>query len=265
MTRHYAARLATCQSPAQNQRAPADAWRAWAHYRYTLCSSGRRCNCSSVLAGASICRPSLICFRLSGSSMTQVPTSADSTPRSSSLLRSSGLVGLMTMLSRVLGLIRDMVIANLFGAGAGADAFFVAFKIPNFLRRLFAEGAFAQAFVPVLSEYRATRSQAEVKVLLGAVSGGLGFILLLLTLLAVAGAPWITWVFAPGFADDPVKFELASDMLRITFPYLLLISLTAFAGAILNSYDRFAVPAFTPVLLNLAMIGAALWLTPYLS
>ncbi len=197
--------------------------------------------------------------------MTQVPTSADSPPRSNSLLRSSGLVGLMTMLSRVLGLIRDMVIANLFGAGAGADAFFVAFKIPNFLRRLFAEGAFSQAFVPVLSEYRTTRSQAEVKALLGAVSGALGFILLLLTLLAIAGAPWITWIFAPGFAGDPVKFALASDMLRITFPYLLLISLTAFAGATLNSYDRFAVPAFTPVLLNLAMIGAALWLTPYLS
>ncbi len=178
------------------------------------------------------------------------------------LLRSSGVVGAMTMLSRVLGLVRDMVIARYFGAGAGADAFFVAFKIPNFLRRLFAEGAFAQAFVPVLSSYRAQDSMSEVRRLVNAVSGSLGLVLLGVTLAAVLGAPALTAVFAPGFLDEPVKFELASTMLRITFPYLLLISLTAFAGAILNSYDRFAVPAFTPVLLNLAMIGAAVFLSP---
>lgn len=196
------------------------------------------------------------------------PSAADSAPaeaRPRSLLRSSGLVSLMTMLSRVLGLVRDMVIANQFGAGAGADAFFVAFKIPNFLRRLFAEGAFSQAFVPVLSEYRALRSPREVRDLIGAVAGVLGTVLLLLTALAVAGSPWVTWVFAPGFADEPEKFDLAVQMLRITFPYLLLISLTAFAGAILNSYDRFAIPAFTPVLLNLSLIGAAIWLTPRMS
>ena len=185
--------------------------------------------------------------------------------KSRSLLHSSGLVSLMTMLSRVLGLARDMVIANQFGAGAGADAFFVAFKIPNFLRRLFAEGAFAQAFVPVLSEYRSQRSQAEVRRLLGAVAGTLGLVLMVLTALAVFGSPVIAYVFAPGFHDDPVKFALTAEMLRITFPYLLLISLTAFAGSVLNSYDRFAVPAFTPVLLNLAMIAAALWLSPRLS
>ena len=178
------------------------------------------------------------------------------------LLRSSGLVGMMTMLSRVLGLVRDMVIARYFGAGTGADAFFVAFKIPNFLRRLFAEGAFSQAFVPVLSSYRETRDITEVRRLVNAVSGTLGLVLLGVTLVAVIGAPALTAVFAPGFLDEPVKFSLASDMLRITFPYLLLISLTAFAGAILNSYDRFAIPAFTPVLLNLAMICAAVFLSP---
>ena len=183
-------------------------------------------------------------------------------PASPGLLRSSGLVGAMTMLSRVLGLVRDMVIARYFGAGAGADAFFVAFKIPNFLRRLFAEGAFSQAFVPVLSSYRAGQSVSDVKRLVNAVAGSLGMVLLAVTLVAMLGSPVLTTVFAPGFLDDEVKFALTSDKLRITFPYLLLISLTAFAGGILNSYDRFAVPAFTPVLLNLAMIAAAIWLAP---
>jgi putative peptidoglycan lipid II flippase len=169
---------------------------------------------------------------------------------------------MMTMLSRVLGLVRDMVIARYFGAGSGADAFFVAFKIPNFLRRLFAEGAFAQAFVPVLSNYRETQSISEVRGLVNAVAGSLGLVLLGVTLVAMLGAPLLTAVFAPGFLGDDIRFTLASDMLRITFPYLLLISLTAFAGAILNSYDRFAVPAFTPVILNLAMISAAVFLAP---
>jgi len=183
-------------------------------------------------------------------------------PKAPGLLRSSGVVGIMTMLSRVLGLVRDMVIARYFGAGAGADAFFVAFKIPNFLRRLFAEGAFSQAFVPVLSSYRENQDITEVRRLVNAVAGSLGLILLAVTLVAMVGAPVLTAVFAPGFLDEGVKFTLASDMLRITFPYLLLISLTAFAGGILNSYDHFAVPAFTPVLLNLAMICAAVFLAP---
>jgi putative peptidoglycan lipid II flippase len=181
------------------------------------------------------------------------------------LLRSSGIVGIMTMLSRVLGLVRDVVIANLFGASGSADAFFVAFKIPNFLRRLFAEGAFSQAFVPVLSEYRTQRTLKEVQVLVNQVAGTLGGILLLVTLLCVAASPLVTAVFAPGFyMHEGDKFDLASDMLRITFPYLLLISMTAFCGAILNSYERFAVPAFTPVLLNICLIGSAYFLTPYM-
>lgn len=182
--------------------------------------------------------------------------------KASSLLKSSGLVGVMTLLSRVFGLIRDMVVASLFGASAGADAFFVAFKIPNFFRRLFAEGAFSQAFIPVLSEYRSNKDAAAVRQLANSVAGVLGSVLMLITLLAMLGAPWLTALFAPGFMDDGAKYGLATEMLRITFPYLLLISLTAFAGSILNTYGYFAIPAFTPVLLNLVLIAVALWLTP---
>jgi putative peptidoglycan lipid II flippase len=180
------------------------------------------------------------------------------------LLRSSAVVGVMTMLSRVLGLIRDVVVASYFGASSSADAFFVAFKIPNFLRRLFAEGAFAQAFVPVLSEYRSQRDFNAVQHLVNAVAGTLGGVLVFVTALAVLGAPVLTALFAPGFyMGDSAKFQLAAEMLRITFPYLLLISLTAFAGAVLNSYERFAVPAFTPVLLNVSLIGSAIFLSPF--
>ncbi|MEH6469643.1 MAG: murein biosynthesis integral membrane protein MurJ [Halopseudomonas sp.] len=182
-----------------------------------------------------------------------------------SLLRSSSLVGLMTLLSRVMGLLRDIVIAHGFGAGASADAFFVAFKIPNFLRRLFAEGAFAQAFVPVLSEYRTQGSLVAVKQLVDRVAGSLALVLGLITALAILAAPVLAMAFAPGFyLNDAAKYQLTVEMLRLTFPYLLLISLTAFAGAILNSYDRFAVPAFTPVLLNLSLIGSVFWLQPLL-
>lgn len=180
---------------------------------------------------------------------------------SSGLFRSSAIVGLMTMISRFLGLARDVVLANFFGASAGADAFFVAFKIPNFFRRLFAEGAFSQAFIPVLAEYK-EKDANEVRTLLGSVAGVLGLILFVFTLLAVLGAPWVTAMFAPGFLDEPEKYRLASSMLQITFPYLFLISLTAFSGAVLNSYNNFAVPAFTPVLLNLSLISAAVFLAP---
>ncbi len=183
--------------------------------------------------------------------------------QSRSLLRSSGLVGLMTMLSRVFGLLRDMIVAQYFGASASADAFFVAFKIPNFFRRLFAEGAFSQAFIPVLSEYRSQKTEKEVRQLANSVAGVLGGILFVITFLAIMGSPWLTAIFAPGFLEDQAKYDLATEMLRITFPYLFLISLTAFAGSILNSYGYFAIPAFTPVLLNLVLISAAIWLTPF--
>ncbi len=167
----------------------------------------------------------------------------------------------MTLVSRVLGLIRDIVIAGTFGAGAGADAFFVAFKIPNFLRRLFAEGAFAQAFVPVLSEYRTGRSVDEVRRLINAVSGTLGLTLILLCVVCILAAPLIITLFAPGFHQYPEKLALATTLLQITFPYIFLISMTAFVGSVLNSYGRFAIPAITPVWLNLSMIGAALIMT----
>ncbi len=180
-----------------------------------------------------------------------------------SLLRSTSVVGGNTLASRILGFLRDVVFARAFGAGAGMDVFVVAFQIPNFLRRLFAEGAFSQAFVPVLSEYQSTRSEAEVRQLVDRVTGTLGAILVALTVLGIVIAPVLILVFAPGFAQEPDKHALASDMLRLTFPYLLFISLTALAGAILNTWGRFGVPAFTPVLLNLVLISAALWLAPH--
>lgn len=168
------------------------------------------------------------------------------------------------MISRVLGFVRDMVIARLFGASAGADAFFVAFKIPNFFRRLFAEGAFSQAFVPVLAETKEKGGLDAVRHLVGAIAFRLGLVLLALTLFGVLGASlWMT-VFAPGFRADPEKFALATDMLRLTFPYLMLISLVALSSALMNTYNRFAVPAFTPVWLNLVLIGCAIWLSPML-
>jgi len=181
-----------------------------------------------------------------------------------SLMRSSAVVSTGTLTSRVLGLVRDVVMAALVGAGSNADAFFVAFKIPNFLRRLFAEGAFAQAFVPVLSETRERGGREAVRHLADRVAGVLGGSLLALTLLTVALSPVVAVVFAPGFSRDPDKLALTAELIRITFPYLFMISLTGFAGGILNSYGRFAVPAFTPVLLNLSLIGAALWLAPTL-
>ncbi|MBE7929138.1 murein biosynthesis integral membrane protein MurJ [Pseudomonas saudiphocaensis] len=179
------------------------------------------------------------------------------------LLRSSAVVSVMTLLSRVLGMVRDMVVASYFGSGAAADAFFIAFKIPNFLRRLFAEGAFAQAFVPVLSEYRTKRTQLEVKLLVDRTAGMLGLILTGITALGVLGSPYLVMLFAPGFHGEPAKLELAGELLRITFPYLLLISLTAFTSGVLNTYGRFAVPGFTPVLLNVSMILSAVFMTPY--
>lgn len=179
-----------------------------------------------------------------------------------SLLKGLATVGSMTMLSRILGFVRDVIIAKYFGATAGADAFFVAFKIPNFFRRLFAEGAFSQAFVPVLAEAKEKRGHEAVKQLVNAISYRLGGILLIITALGVLGSSIWMMVFAPGFIDDEEKFNLAADMLAITFPYLLLISLVAFSSAILNTYNKFAVPAFTPVFLNLVLITFAIFISP---
>ncbi|MDH4276280.1 MAG: murein biosynthesis integral membrane protein MurJ, partial [Gammaproteobacteria bacterium] len=168
----------------------------------------------------------------------------------------------MTMISRVLGFVRDVVVARVFGASAATDAFFLAFRIPNFLRRVFAEGSFSMAFVPVLAEYKEKRTREELQELLNRVSGTLGLILVLVTAIGVVAAPVLIMIFGPGFVHEPSKYAMAVDMLRITFPYILFISLTGLAGGILNSHGKFAIPAFTPVFLNLAMIFAALWMAP---
>lgn len=185
-------------------------------------------------------------------------------PKRQSLLRSTTLVSVMTFLSRIVGFVRDMVIADFFGAQAGMDAFFVAFRIPNFMRRLFAEGAFSQAFVPVLAEYQKTRPPEDVRLFIARIAGCLGTVLSLVTVIGIIAAPVIIFLFAPGFSHDGMRVELATQMLRITFPFLMLVSLTAMAGAVLNTYGYFGVPAFTPVLLNVAMIAAAMYLCPNL-
>ncbi|MEM6484851.1 MAG: murein biosynthesis integral membrane protein MurJ [Pseudomonadota bacterium] len=187
---------------------------------------------------------------------------AEAEKRSSGLLKSSVIVGTMTGLSRVLGLIRDVTLAALVGANANADAFFIAFKIPNFLRRLFAEGAFSQAFIPVLAECREQGGQSAVRELVDRIAGVLGGVLLVLTLIILIAAPLVVTVFAPGFLSDPFKFDLTRDLIRIMFPYLMLISLAGLCAAVLNSYGRFAVPAFTPALLNVSVISAAMFAAP---
>jgi putative peptidoglycan lipid II flippase len=177
------------------------------------------------------------------------------------LLKSIATVGSATILSRVLGFIRDVVLARAFGASGQTDAFFLAFKIPNFMRRLFAEGSFSLAFVPVLSEYRAKGDHAALRDLVDHVAGTLTAVLLTLTAIGVLLAPAVLAIFAPGWlAADRPEFALSAGMLRITFPYILFISLTAFAGGILNTFERFLVPALTPILLNLSLIAAALLL-----
>jgi putative peptidoglycan lipid II flippase len=179
------------------------------------------------------------------------------------LLKVLATVSGMTFVSRVLGFVRDAIIARIFGAGVATDAFFVAFRLPNLLRRLFAEGAFSQAFVPILAEYKNRRGEADTRLLVDHVSGVLALALFVVSALGVAAAPLIIYATAPGFVSDPQKYGITVDMLRITFPYILFISLTAFAGGILNTHSRFAVPAFTPVLLNLSFIGFALWAAPH--
>lgn len=178
------------------------------------------------------------------------------------LLKSTAVVGTNTLASRVLGFVRDVVIARAFGAGAEADAFFVAFRIPNLFRRLFAEGAFSQAFVPVLSAEKAATGDDAVRDLVSHVSGALALVLFGVTAVGVLSAPVLVLVFAPGFHDQVDKFSLTVEMLRLCFPYLLFISLTSLCAGLLNSYGRFGIPAFTPVLLNVCLIAATLWLAP---
>lgn len=176
------------------------------------------------------------------------------------------IVSAMTLISRVLGLVRDVVVANLMGAGTSADVFFFANKIPNFLRRLFAEGAFAQAFVPVLTEYQEKHTSDETRELLSKVAGTLGLLVTIVTLVGVIASPVLSALFGGGWfmawlnnEPDGAKFELATVVLKITFPYLWFITFTALAGSILNTRGRFAVSAFTPVFLNVAIIAAAMF------
>src|SRR5476649_2795163 len=179
------------------------------------------------------------------------------------LLKSLAAVSSMTMFSRVLGFARDAIVARVFGAGMVTDAFFVAFKLPNLLRRIFAEGAFSQAFVPILAEYKTQQGEEATRTFIADVSGLLTLVLALVTLLGMLAAPWVIYITAPGFVDSPDKFALTSALLRVTFPYILLISLASLVGAILNTWNRFSIPAFAPTFLNVSMIGFALFAAPY--
>lgn len=191
-----------------------------------------------------------------------ISCSLASKPVSKQLYKSTAVVSVMTLISRIVGFVRDMLIANLFGVSEATDAFFVAFRIPNFLRRLFAEGAFAHAFVPVLSQYKQHESDKTLKTFIDRTAGTLALILVGVTVLGVIVSPWFIVAFAPGFQTNSDQYRLAVDMLKITFPYVFFISMTALAGSILNVSGRFAMPAITPLVLNLVMIATGLWLAP---
>ena len=169
----------------------------------------------------------------------------------------------MTVISRITGFLRDLIFVHYFGASASFDAFLIAFRIPNFLRRLFAEGAFSQAFIPILSEYHQKRGEEETKIFLNHIAGLMITVLFIFTLVAILITPWLVYIFAPGFINDASSLALTTSMLRVTFPYILFISLTAYVSGILNTYGKFGIPAFTPNLLNFALIAAAIFLSPY--
>ena len=190
------------------------------------------------------------------SQATPASSPQSSNPPTSNLVRQGSVVASMTLISRISGFVRDVVLSYLFGASVYADVFFVALRVPNFFRRLFAEGAFSQAFVPVMVRYR-EEGQAALRAFLAPLLGLFGLALLIFTGLAEIFARALTALFAPGFLDTPDVFDQTVDLVRITFPYLAFISLSAYAGALLNAHQRFAVPAVTPVLLNLSLLGAA--------
>ena len=179
------------------------------------------------------------------------------------LLKAVFTVSGMTLASRVTGLVRESLKAAVFGAGASMDAFEAAFRLPNLLRRLFAEGAFSQAFVPILAEYRRTRGHDDTRDLVSRMATLMAVVLLAVTVLGILAAPWLVYLLAGAFAREPGKVALTTDLLRVVFPYILFISLTSLAGGVLNVHRRFAIPAFTPVLLNLAIIAATLFLAPH--
>lgn len=179
------------------------------------------------------------------------------------LLRALLKVSGMTLISRVIGFLRDMIMARYFGAGFATDAFFVAFKLPNLLRRVFAEGAFSQAFVPVLAEYKNKRSMSDTRDFAASVAGMLSVVLVIFTLLGIIFAGTVITTTAPGFTHDPIKFALTTKLLRITFPYILFISLASMVGGVLNTWRMFSIPAITPTILNLTFLIFAIFLRHY--
>ena len=181
------------------------------------------------------------------------------------LLRALSTVSGMTLLSRITGLVRDSLKAVLFGAGAQMDAFEAAFRLPNILRRMFAEGAFSQAFVPILAEYQRQRGADATRALVGSVGTLLAVVLLVVSILGILAAPWLVYLLAAGFEKTAGKVDLTAQMIRIVFPYILFVSLVSLAGGVLNVHRRFAIPAVTPVLLNLSIIGAAVFLAPHVN
>jgi putative peptidoglycan lipid II flippase len=197
------------------------------------------------------------------------PTAAPASPAAAndetgSVLKAAGVVGVATFSSRILGFIRDMVLARLFGATPSADAFFVAFRIPSLLRELFAEGSMSSAFIPVFTEYRTQRGKLQAWELASAVFTTLLTVVILVTIAGILAAPWLVQLLAPGFQADPEKLALTTLLTRVMFPYLVFISLAALAMGILNSVRAFAAPAFSPLFLNLFMIGCALYVSPRL-
>jgi putative peptidoglycan lipid II flippase len=179
------------------------------------------------------------------------------------LLKSLATISGLTLVSRILAFARDMLIARIFGAGMANDAYIIATRLPNLLRRLFAEGAFSQAFVPIFGEYKKQRGHEETQLLVDHVTTMLALILFVVTLIGIIAAPILVYIGAPGFAHDAAKFDLTTQMLRITSPYIFFISLVAVAAGILNTYNKFWVPAFAPILLNICLVGGALWLAPW--
>lgn len=185
--------------------------------------------------------------------------------KSMNLLKALATVSGLTLLSRILGLVREMLIASLFGAGAMTDAFNVAFRLPNLLRRLFAEGAFSQAFVPIISEYRSRRSPEETRELVSHVASLLGLAVTVVSIAGVLGAPWVIRATASGFVNQPDKFALTVSLTRITFPYIFFQAMVALSAGVLNTWNRFSIPAFTPTMLNISSIVMMLFAAPYFS
>jgi putative peptidoglycan lipid II flippase len=199
---------------------------------------------------------------------SEQPASADAQPpakppRRPGLLRSTSVFSAMTLLSRIAGFARDALQSRLFGSSAAMDAFVIAYRIPNYLRRIFAEGSMQMAFVPVLNEIRERGSKEELKEFIDRMAGALFSVVFVVSGIGMLAAPLIAGLFAPGAVDEPEKFALITDMLRVTFPYLLFISMMALVASVLNSFGKFALPAVTPVLHNLVMIAAMLWLVDF--